>query len=94
MGFSPVNIPYHSRMADSLLALERPYKEPKLVITKMTLVIFLFYLIRFFLLREWENNKESLLTFLEQVHMGIKGSGNGRLNPSLKTYLKISVVDL
>jgi hypothetical protein len=47
--------------------------------------MFLFYLIlsiRFFLLREWENNKESLLTFLEQVHMGIKGSGNGRLNPS------------
>jgi hypothetical protein len=47
--------------------------------------MFLFYLIRFFLLREWENNKESLLTFLEQVHMGIKGSGNDRLNPSLET---------
>ncbi len=53
--------------------------------TKTTLVMFLFYLIRFFLLREWENNKESLLTFLEQVHMGIKGSGNDRLNPSLET---------
>jgi hypothetical protein len=50
------------------------------------LLTFLFYLIlsiRFFLLREWENNKESLLTFLEQVHMGIKGSGNNRLNPVL-----------
>ncbi|KFW71618.1 Adipocyte enhancer-binding protein 1, partial [Pygoscelis adeliae] len=23
--------------------------------------------------QEWENNKESLLTFMEQVHRGIKG---------------------
>jgi hypothetical protein len=59
--------------------------------TKATLVMFLF---RFFLLREWENNKESLLTFLEQVHMGIQGSGNDRLNPSLETISEqISVVD-
>lgn len=27
----------------------------------------------FFLLREWENNKKSLLTYMEQVQMGIKG---------------------
>ena len=27
----------------------------------------------FFLIQEWEKNKESLLSFLEQVHMGIKG---------------------
>ena len=27
----------------------------------------------YFLLREWESNKESLLGLLEQVHMGIKG---------------------
>jgi hypothetical protein len=65
--------------------------------TKTTLLMVLFILIlsiRFFLLREWENNKESLLTFLEQVHMGIKGSGNDRLNPSLETISEqISVVD-
>jgi len=28
---------------------------------------------RFFILREWENNKESLISYMEQVHMGIKG---------------------
>ena len=27
----------------------------------------------FFLVEEWENNKESLLTYLEQVQMGVKG---------------------
>ena len=27
----------------------------------------------FFLVEEWENNKESLLSYLEQVHMGVKG---------------------
>ena len=27
----------------------------------------------FFLVKEWENNKESLLSYLEQVHMGVKG---------------------
>ena len=27
----------------------------------------------YFLLREWENNKKSLLAYMEQVHMGIKG---------------------
>ena len=26
----------------------------------------------FFLVKEWENNKESLLNYLEQVHMGVK----------------------
>ncbi|KGL75953.1 Adipocyte enhancer-binding protein 1, partial [Tinamus guttatus] len=25
--------------------------------------------------REWEDNKEALLTFMEQVHRGIKGLG-------------------
>lgn len=28
---------------------------------------------RFFILREWENNKESLISYMEQVQMGIKG---------------------
>jgi hypothetical protein len=31
---------------------------------------------RFFLIREWENNKESLIHFMEQVHMGIKERTN------------------
>lgn len=36
----------------------------------------------FFLVQEWENNKESLLSYLEQVHMGIKGivSLDGRVH--------------
>jgi len=28
---------------------------------------------RYFLLREWENNKQSLINFIQQVHTGIKG---------------------
>jgi len=31
------------------------------------------YPTRYFILREWENNKESLINYIEQVHMGIKG---------------------
>ena len=31
------------------------------------------YPVRFALFREWQNNKDSLLAFIEQVHMGVKG---------------------
>ena len=31
------------------------------------------YPVRFALFREWQNNKESLIAFIEQVHRGVKG---------------------
>jgi hypothetical protein len=47
---------------------------------------------RFFLIREWENNKESLIHFMEQVHMGIKERTNAPVLLNIQSLFYVQVL--
>jgi hypothetical protein len=47
---------------------------------------------RFFLIREWENNKESLIHFMEQVHMGIKAITNAPVLFNIQSLFYVQVL--